>query len=113
MRNRVLTLVLVCPLLTAPLLGQTGNEIVSVGYGVPLPTPVAPGQLVTLFVRGLNGGPAMASTLPLPTMLAGVSVSLRQPGLASAFAPILRILPVDAAGLGCGGAGLCDAGLPL
>jgi len=105
----MLTLALVW--LTGPLFGQPGNQIFSAGYGLPLLAPVAPGQVVTLFIRGLKAGPASASTLPLPTTLAGVSVSLKQAGGFSGPAPIFRILPLDPAGLGCDGGRPVPCGL--
>src|SRR5712692_1844202 len=111
MPNLLLTLALVCPLLTGLVFGQPGNQIFSASYGLPTLGPVAPGQVVTLFIRGLKAGPASASTLPLPTTLAGVSVSLKQPGGYSGSAPIFRILPLDPAGLGCAGGRALPCGL--
>src|SRR2546426_6984953 len=103
MLNRMLTLALIWLLLAGLLFGQPGSQIFSASYGLPLLAPVAPGQVVTLFIRGLKAGPASASALPLPTTLAGVSVSLKQPDGFSGPAPIFRILPLDPAGLGCDG----------
>ncbi len=102
MRNRILILALFWQLLAAPMFGQTGNQIVSAGFTPPKAMSTAPGQLVTFFVRGLRAGPAIASTLPLPTTLAGVSVSLKQGDLFSGSAPIFHIIPLDSAGLRCG-----------
>ncbi|MGH8247207.1 MAG: hypothetical protein ACREUU_12350 [Gammaproteobacteria bacterium] len=85
--------------------GQVRNEVAAVGFVTPRATLIAPGELVTLYVRGLAAGPAVASALPLPTNLAGVSVLIKQPGGFSALAPVVRILPLDAAGLGCRGLG--------
>ena len=64
--------------------GQSSPIIVSAGYSSPTPLEVAPGQVVTLFVRDvpraadghLRSG--KASALPLPTALAGISVAIVQ-----------------------------------
>jgi uncharacterized protein (TIGR03437 family) len=66
---------------TAPLAAQALPEIKSAGYGVPLRPRFAPGQVLTLFVPGLNlpgvrcADSINASTLPLPTNLAGITVT--------------------------------------
>lgn len=59
---------------------------------------VAPGQIVTLFFRGVSplpGGVARsgdAKTVPLPTTLAGLSMKISQSGLASPLAvPIVSV----------------------
>jgi uncharacterized protein (TIGR03437 family) len=51
------------------------------GYASPVPLPAAPGQVITLFVEGVNTqltGPVRGSGSSLPTMLAGVSVTYHQ-----------------------------------
>jgi uncharacterized protein (TIGR03437 family) len=51
------------------------------GYSQPVLTPVAPGQITTLFVQGIAATldvPLVASGDPLPTSLGGISVHLRQ-----------------------------------
>ncbi len=56
------------------------------GYAKPAPFLVAPGQLMTFFFRGIaplpDGSPrsANAQTTPLPDVLAGLSLTLSQPG---------------------------------
>src|SRR5262245_23845191 len=49
------------------------SEIVTAGYMVP-PTSLsaAPGQIVTLFVRGVTAKDARAESFPLPTSLSGL-----------------------------------------
>lgn len=54
-----------------------GQNIVDVGY-LPHALTVAPGQVVNLYVTGLGATQASASSLPLPTSLGGVSVSLQE-----------------------------------
>jgi uncharacterized protein (TIGR03437 family) len=44
----------------------------------PLPHPIAPGQIVSLFGSGLAPGTASAESLPLPTTLLGVSVTVNE-----------------------------------
>src|SRR5215467_307372 len=63
-----------------PAFAQT-NTIVGAGYSAPVPLTVAPGQLVTLFVEGIGASltqPVRASSVALPTALAGISVTLKQ-----------------------------------
>jgi uncharacterized protein (TIGR03437 family) len=64
---------------------QTAATLESAGYAAPgAPIPVAPGQVVTLFFRGI--GPladgslrnAQAKTVPLPTVLGGLSARIVQ-----------------------------------
>jgi len=60
--------------------GQSGPTLVGVGYAPPVLT-VAPGQIVTLQVTGLKtvlAQPAKSGQVPLPTQLAGISVTLNQ-----------------------------------
>src|ERR1043166_4649395 len=70
------TLVIICGL-TASLLAQVQNRIVSAGYEIPTYPSVAPGQVITLFVRGLNVPDAFASGTPLPTTLSGITVRVK------------------------------------
>ena len=66
------------------------------GYSFPIPLPVAPGQVITLFVQGVNTqltAPVRATTTPWPTTLAGVKVTYTQ-GSAEP-APILEVRPIS------------------
>jgi len=60
------------------LLAQLPNQIIAAGYAhtIPAPQVVAPGQVITLFVRGISVPDAAATGLPLPTSLSGVSVGV-------------------------------------
>lgn len=58
------------------LFAQSPSTIVGVGLQPPQPVSVAPGQLTTLFVLGLQDREAVAAALPLPSVLAGISVKL-------------------------------------
>ncbi len=66
---------------------QTAATLASAGYASLPPIPVAPGQVVTLFFRDvgpLPGGSLRvdeAKTVPLPTVLAGLSVFIKQPSV--------------------------------
>ena len=64
-----------------PLFAQ-GITLAGTGYADPSVIRVAPGQITTLFVTGLktvlSTSPVNANTVPLPTMLAGISVTLNQ-----------------------------------
>ena len=81
-------------LISTEMFAQFGNVITGVGYRPPQPTRIAPGQVVTLFAQGLNvSAPAFASP-PLPNILSGVKVSVRDSvaGYAADW-PILRVEP--------------------
>ena len=61
-------------------IGQTAPTLVGAGYATPSLT-VAPGEIVTLQVTGLNTvlpSPVTAQQAPLPTQLAGISATLNQ-----------------------------------
>lgn len=58
---------------------QSTNNIISTGYAFPGDTSVAAGQVITLFVRGLNVPNAFAAAAPLPTTLGGISVVVNNP----------------------------------
>jgi uncharacterized protein (TIGR03437 family) len=58
-----------------------GIRLSGAGYADPSVIQVAPGEVTTLFVTGLKtvlSSPVSATGLPLPTQLAGISVSLNQ-----------------------------------
>ena len=61
------------------LLHAQGSQVVSSGYQFPSPPAVSFGQLITLFVRGLQSSDATADTLPLPTEINGISVGVKNP----------------------------------
>jgi hypothetical protein len=75
------------------LFGQ-GMTLVGSGYAVPQ-IRVAPGQITTIFVSGLNVDttkPQRATSLPLPTSLAGISVQINQSSPMQSFAvPLLSV----------------------
>ena len=61
--------------------GQSGPTLVGSGYGSPPYVSVAPGQVLTLWVAGLKAispSTSNATMFPLPTSLAGISVTLNQ-----------------------------------
>jgi uncharacterized protein (TIGR03437 family) len=63
-----------------PVLGYTQAVTIGAGYRAPQPVEVAPGQVITLFVRvpGKIAADPVTAQLPLPTALGGFSVVLRQ-----------------------------------
>ncbi len=78
----------------------TGQTLIGVGYKDPTVIRVSPGQVVPLLVTGLQtvlpGGTVAADHVPLPTTLAGISVTLRQPPTAySRSLPIFSIHQFD------------------
>jgi hypothetical protein len=85
----------ICAILTGlgPLFGQ-GMTVVGAGYSAPSIIRVAPGQITTFFVTGLQtvlSQRVAATSLPLPATLAGISVALNQPGPKSYPAPLLAV----------------------
>jgi uncharacterized protein (TIGR03437 family) len=77
--------------------GQSGPTLVGSAYSLPPTVAVAPGQIVTLQVTGLKTiltNPVRASQTPLPTVLAGISLTLNQAtrlGVASMPIPLISI----------------------
>jgi hypothetical protein len=58
-----------------------GPALVGAGYGLPPSVSLAPGQIVTFWVSGLNALPAspiQATVIPLPVELSGISLTLTQ-----------------------------------
>ncbi len=76
---------------TSVVFGQ--GSLVWSGYRAPGALAVAPGQMVTLFVFGLNvtlAHPEYAVSFPLPTTLGGISANVQQ-GSKSYAVPILAV----------------------
>ncbi len=73
-----------------------GQTIVGASLGGPavfLGFSAAPGQVVTIYVEGLQGKEAVATATPLPTTLAGVTVFVKQ-GATQIPAALFSIRPV-------------------
>ena len=92
---KLITLSLVCAFC---LCAQTETSLIATGYSAPAPTEVAPGQVVTIFFRGVPALPsgfprlARAESVPLPTTLAGLSITLMQQTQSAGFKlPILAV----------------------
>ena len=78
--NRV---ILGLAVVAASALGQSSgpNTIIGAGYLFPPPITVAPGQLITVFAKGVGSTlkqPALAASSNLPTSLAGITVTIGQ-----------------------------------
>lgn len=71
------------PFLLPALLAQADSTSAPAGYNFPAPTQVAPGQVITLFVRGLQVPNATASGNSWPTTLGGVTVAVENPPTAN------------------------------
>jgi uncharacterized protein (TIGR03437 family) len=75
---------------------QPSNTIFGGGYSAPVPLYVAPGHIINLYAQGVGGkltGPVGATGFPLPTVLAGISVTLSQLGTTEPV-PLLSVRPV-------------------
>ena len=76
---------------------QPTSVVVNSGYRAPLPLKVAPGQVITLFVRPssirLTSG-ISADAIPLPLALGGFSATLRQTVSSPIAVPILSVNPI-------------------
>lgn len=73
--------------------------VAGAGYSQPAPIVASPGQLITVYVN-IGGAIAatQAKTTPLPSMLAGLSALVTQPGspLPQSFGiPLLAVFPVN------------------
>lgn len=79
--RRVSTLLIVFVLSMPPLVAENSAAVVSGGYVRQTPVNVAPGQIITFFVHGIGSDlkkAVRASTVPLPTTLAGISAMFIQ-----------------------------------
>jgi uncharacterized protein (TIGR03437 family) len=96
MFRHALRVVLSLAALAAAIPAQTTAQA-NLGYTIPNPIVVAPGQVITLFVPALQGSPnAVANQLPLPTSLSGVSVAVQAAGMdTTGYPSLLPILRVD------------------
>jgi hypothetical protein len=87
----------------ATLFGQ-GPTLTGTGYADPSVIKVAPGQITTLYVTGLKTvlsvQPVNATSLPLPTTLAGISVTLNQTGTQPSPIPLLSVQQVSVCSTG-------------
>ena len=98
-RPRALLLLALGMQIVAPGICQTSN-VTGSGYASPLPLAGAPGQLMTIYVQGIGAsltGRVEAQSLPLPTLLAGISVNLQQTlaPLGPIPVPLLAVFPVS------------------
>ncbi len=82
----------------ASLFAQSDANLLSADYTAPAPIAVAPGQIVTLFARGIGPGAgvalrnAQAAQTPLPNTLAGIAAFVDQAPNPQPFAvPILAV----------------------
>jgi uncharacterized protein (TIGR03437 family) len=97
MLTRIPWLLRFFPLMAIAAFGQS-LAVTGMGYVLPGPTFAAPGQILTVYVSGVgeNLTDKITASYPLPTTLAGFSVSVRQ-GEAPAgpfAAPLIAALPV-------------------
>lgn len=94
MRRTLRTALCLFPISLGPLFGQ-GPTLAGTGYSNPSIIRVAPGQITTLFVTGLktvlSSPPVKATGLPLPTTLAGISITLSQNGQQPSPIPLLSV----------------------
>ncbi|HXJ43933.1 MAG TPA: hypothetical protein VNH18_31900, partial [Bryobacteraceae bacterium] len=72
------------------------GAVVGAGYHAFAPVPVAPGQVVTVFVTGIGNVTQKysAGSLPLPATLGGISATLTESGPIAV--PILAVFPFSA-----------------
>ncbi len=79
-----------------------GPTLTGVGYSDPSIIRVTPGQIITLFVTGLRtvlpSEPIQAQSVPLPTSLAGISVTLNQSEQPALPVPLLSLQQLSVCG---------------
>jgi uncharacterized protein (TIGR03437 family) len=97
---RLIVLVTAASVSTAS--GQIANYVGSAGYSFSNGMQVAPGQVISLFVQGLSVPDAVASKVPWPTTLSGVSVTVPSPPNAS-YPTVLPIFSVSSYSDACSG----------
>jgi hypothetical protein len=106
MRNRTAFVVV---LLSAQALVAQAPQVpfsaIPSGYGLPAGFTVAPGQVVRLFVQGIGANlsqPVFATSLPLPTTLADISIRFQEVGSSgaglAALLPLFAVVPLSACG---------------
>jgi uncharacterized protein (TIGR03437 family) len=87
--------------LQAPVEGQSNVTLVSSTYSVQSGVQIAPGQVLTLLVTGLKtvfppSAPVQrATSVPLPTSIAGISATLQQTGVGMKSLPLFAIQQID------------------
>lgn len=104
------------PLVVASLLWANSSVLAQVpqvpfsaipsGYGLPTGMTVAPGQVLRLFVQGVGANltqPVFATSLPLPTTLAGISIRFQENGSGAGATPTLLPLFAVAPFSACSG----------
>jgi uncharacterized protein (TIGR03437 family) len=79
---------------------QTAPTVTGSDYSAPVPIFIAPGGLTTIYVQGIGATisqPIAATAVPLPTKLAGISVSLLQTESPKGPIPVplLALFPVN------------------
>ena len=78
-------------------LGQNKAAVwATASFAPPLPIPVAPGDIITVYASGLSPTtvPANADRLPLPTVLAGISGYIEQFARKGPAVPLLSVFAV-------------------
>ena len=79
--------------------GQTPNTVFGSTYSLPAALDAAPGQILNLLAAGVGDSltaRVAATSLPLPNMLAGISIQMTQSFLPQSVpVPILAVRPVS------------------
>jgi hypothetical protein len=92
-----ITFAIACAAFSALAAADNTATVIGAGYALPNFVKVAPGQVITFFVHGIGAGltkPVIASSLPLPTLLAGISAAFTRQGPAIPV-PIIGVEPVS------------------
>jgi hypothetical protein len=92
-----ITLAIACAAISALTAADNTATVIGAGYALPNIVKVAPGQVITFFLHGIGAGltkPVVASSLPLPTLLARISAAFTRQGPAIPV-PIIGVEPVS------------------
>jgi len=92
-----MSLVLLCASTQTSLAQNSATVFATGSFTPPVATPVAPGEIITVYAAGLlpTALPANADRLPLPTLLGGISASIEQFARMVADVPLLSVFAVS------------------
>src|SRR5437879_9459467 len=85
-----------CALTGSAIAQNRAAVLATTSFTPPVPTRVAPGDIITIYAAGLSptAVPANADHLPLPTTLGGISASIEQFARMVAAVPLISVFQI-------------------